>query len=127
MANGSPLRRTPYFFLAWRPFREERLVSYIRRQHSHGRHLGEIIDDPYIARLGSRQLVWQTLRDTPLIELLEADIREEFERQKRTLTSSNGPGPTSDERSEAPSRPGGHSGTLAHPTILSPETKRRLP
>jgi hypothetical protein len=91
MTNGSPLRRTPYFFLARRPFREERLLSYIRRQHRLGRHLAEIIDDPYIARLGSHELVWQTLRDTPLIELLETDIREEFDRATRALAGNDRP------------------------------------
>ena len=81
MTNGSRLRQTPYYFLAPRRFREERVLSYIRQQHRLGRHLSEIIDDPYIARIGSRELVWETLRDTPLIQLLAADIREEFERE----------------------------------------------
>ena len=88
MTNGSPLRQTPYYFLAPRRFREERVLSYIRQQHRLGRHLSEIIDDPYIARIGSRELVWETLRDTPLIQLLAADIREEFERERRTLRAT---------------------------------------
>jgi hypothetical protein len=91
MTNGSLLRRTPYYFLARRRFREERLLSYIRRQHRLGRHLAEIIDDSYIARLGSRELVWKTLRDTPLIELLAADIREDFERERRALAGNDRP------------------------------------
>jgi hypothetical protein len=89
MASGSPLHRTPYYFLGQGQFREERLLSYIHRQHRLGRHLSEIIDDPYIARFGSRELVWETLRDTPLIELLAADIREEFERERRTLAGND--------------------------------------
>jgi hypothetical protein len=91
MPRRSQLVRTPYYFLARRRFREERLVSYIRRQHLLGRHLADIVDDPYVARLGSRELVWETLRDTPLIELLAADIREEFERERRALADMNGP------------------------------------
>jgi hypothetical protein len=79
MASSSPLARTPYFFSARRPFREERLVSYIRREHRRGRHLGEILDDPYVRRCGSREFLWATLRDTSLIELLDADVREAFE------------------------------------------------
>ena len=91
MANGSHLRRTPYYFLSRRRYREERLLSYIHQQHRLGRHLADIIDDPYVARLGSRALVWETLRDTPLIELLAADIREEFERERRTLSGHDRP------------------------------------
>ena len=82
MANSGPLGHTPYFFSARRPFREERLVSYIRREHRRGRHLGEILDDAYVRRCGSLAFVWATLRHTPLIELLEADVREAFERSR---------------------------------------------
>ena len=86
MANWGPLGRTPYFFSARRSFRQERLLSYIRREHRRGRHIGEILDDAYVRRCGSRELVWQTLRETPLIELLEADVREAFERAGAALS-----------------------------------------
>jgi hypothetical protein len=78
MATWGPLGRTPYFFSARRSFREERLVSYIRREHRRGRHLGDILEDEYVRRCGSREFVWATLRHTPLLELLEADVRESF-------------------------------------------------
>jgi hypothetical protein len=87
VANSDPLARTPYFFAGARPFREERLVSYIRREHRRGRHLAEILDDPYVARCGSREFVWATLRHTSLIELLEADVREAFERATEALSN----------------------------------------
>jgi hypothetical protein len=87
MANSGPLGRTPYFFSARRPFREERLLSYIRREHRRGRHLGEILEDPYVRRCGSREFVWATLRDTPLIELLEADVREAFAHATEELSN----------------------------------------
>ena len=80
MAGSDLLESTPYFFCGRQPFREERLLSYIHREHRRGRHLGEILDDPYVHRCGSREFVWATLRDTSLIELLETDIREAFER-----------------------------------------------
>lgn len=86
MASAGPLARTPYFFSDRRPYREERLLSYIRRQHRRGRHLGEILDDAYVRRCGSREFVWATLRDTSLIELLEADVREAFERASAALS-----------------------------------------
>jgi hypothetical protein len=79
MATWGTVGRTPYFFSARRPFREERLRSYIRREHRRGRHLADILDDAYVRRCGSREFVWGTLRDTSLIELLDADVREAFE------------------------------------------------
>jgi hypothetical protein len=88
MASCGPLARTPYFFSARRPFREERLLSYIRREHRRGRHLGEILEDPYVRRCGSREFVWATLRHTPLIELLEADVRESFARAAAALSQA---------------------------------------
>jgi hypothetical protein len=87
MASPGPLGRTPYFFAARRPFREERLLSYIRREHRRGRYLGEILDDPYVGRCGSRHFVWATLRDTSLLELLEADVREAIQRESAALSN----------------------------------------
>jgi hypothetical protein len=75
----------PYFFNRRRRYREERLLGYIHREHQRGRHLSEILEDPYVKRCGSREFVWETLRDTPLIELLDRDIREAFERASATL------------------------------------------
>lgn len=87
MAGEEPLRGTPYFFARRRPFREQRLLSYIHRQHQRGRHLGEILEDPYVQRCGSPEFVWETIRDTPLLELLEADVREAFERAARDVSN----------------------------------------
>ena len=87
MANAGPQGRSPYFFPGRRPFREERLLSYIRRQHRRGRHLGDILGDAYVRRCGSREFVWSTLRNTSLIELLEADVREAFERATEALSN----------------------------------------
>lgn len=88
MASWGPLGRTPYFFSARRSFREERLLSYIRREHRRGRHLGEILDDSYVHRCGSREFVWATLRNTSLIELLEADVRESLARATAALSNA---------------------------------------
>jgi hypothetical protein len=87
MASPGPLARTPYFFSARRPFREERLLSYIRREHRRGRHLGAILGDSYVRRCGSPAFVWATLRDTSLIELLEADVRDAFARASEALSN----------------------------------------
>lgn len=87
MATSDPLARTPYYFAGRRPFREERLLSYIHREHRRGRHLGEILDDHYVQRCGSRAFVWATIRHTSLIELLDADVRESFERATEALSN----------------------------------------
>jgi hypothetical protein len=87
MASWGMLGRTPYFFSARRSFREERLVSYIRREHRRGRHLGEILDDAYVRRCGSPAFVWATLRHTSLIELLEADVCEAIQRESAALSN----------------------------------------
>lgn len=87
MATSGPLGRTPYFFSARRPFREERLVSYIRREHRRGRHLGDILDDPYVRRCGTEEFVWATLRHTSLIELLEEDVCDAIQRESAALSN----------------------------------------
>jgi len=87
VATSDPLARTPYYFAGRRPFREQRLVSYIRREHRRGRHLGEVLEDPYVRRCGPPSFVWTTLRQTSLIELLEADVREAFERASEALSN----------------------------------------
>jgi hypothetical protein len=86
MVRGGRLSGTPYFFSRRRTYHEERLLSYIRRQHRRGRHLTEILDDPYVQRCGSRAFVWATLRDTRLIELLEQDVAEAIRRDSAALS-----------------------------------------
>jgi hypothetical protein len=88
MASWGPLGRTPYFFSARRPFREERLLSYIRREHRGGRHLAEILDDPYVRRCGTSEFVWATIRHTSLIELLQQDCRESIQDRMAALSSA---------------------------------------
>jgi len=87
MASSGSLDRTPYFLLAHRPFREQRLLSYIRRQHVRGRHLADILDDPYVRRCGSDEFVWATLRNTALIDLLEADVRVAIQRASAAVSN----------------------------------------
>jgi hypothetical protein len=55
MTSWGPLGRTPYYVLSRRSFREERLLSYIRREYRGGHHLAEILHDPYVQRCGSRE------------------------------------------------------------------------
>jgi len=79
----------PYFFNRRRRFREERLLGYIHREHQHGRHLTDILEDAYVKRCGSAEFVWETLRDTPLIELLDGDVREAIQRGSADLSNQS--------------------------------------
>jgi hypothetical protein len=40
-----------------------------------------------VRRCGSREFVWATLRNTSLIELLEADVREAIQRESAALSN----------------------------------------
>jgi hypothetical protein len=77
----------PYFFTRRRRYREERLLSYIHREHQRGRHLAEILEDPYVKRCGSQEFVWETLRDTKLIERLDEDVRDAIQRGSADLSN----------------------------------------
>lgn len=77
----------PYFFNRRRRYREERLLSYLHREHQRGRHLAEILEDAYVKRCGSREFVWETLRDTRLIELLDGDVREAIQRESADVSN----------------------------------------
>ena len=87
MVRIGRLSGTPYFFSERRSYHQARLLSYIRRQHRRGRHLSEILDDPYVRRCGSRAFVWATLRDTTLIDLLEQDVLEAIQRESAALSN----------------------------------------
>jgi hypothetical protein len=68
-------------FFNRRRYKQQQLLSYIHREHAKGRHLTEILEDDYVKRSGSRTFVWDTLRDTPLLELLDEDVRNSFQRE----------------------------------------------
>ena len=48
MSRLSDLFRNPFSFLSTRSSQEERLATYVIREHERGRALEEILDDPYV-------------------------------------------------------------------------------
>ena len=84
MAAIGPLRRTPYFFLGRRPYREAALAAYLRREHRRGRSITEILNDPYINRCGD-SLVHAVLRHPGLIRALGQDIADAILDSEREL------------------------------------------
>lgn len=73
----------PYLFLGPRPYREARLRSYIVSQHRAGRPLSSILDDPYVRRLGGKNLCWRVAQDSQTIAALEGNVREAIEHSAR--------------------------------------------
>jgi hypothetical protein len=88
MAPGWPLARTPYFFIGPRPYREAELAAYIRREHRRGRHLTDILDDPYLDRR-SEALVRAVLRHPSLIRALREDVVDAIRLQETELRSDD--------------------------------------
>lgn len=48
-------RRNPFAFLMASSAREERLASYVLREHGRGRSLREVLDDPYVRNRSTRE------------------------------------------------------------------------
>src|ERR1051326_985873 len=60
----------PYFFNRRRRFREERLLGYIHREHQHGRHLTDILEDAYVKRCGSAEVGREAPPLEPVVDAL---------------------------------------------------------
>jgi len=91
VASAGLLARTPFFSFGRRPYREERLAAYIRREHARGRHLNEILDDPYVARCGGTSVVHRVLSQSNLLDALERDIADSIREAAPHRTSMASP------------------------------------
>ena len=84
MLKLSGLLRSPFAFLFARSSNEERVASYVIREHERGRTLAEILDDPYVKnRLTPEQT--KRLLDRP--EVVQAIGNETIESTRRVFTS----------------------------------------
>jgi hypothetical protein len=82
MGRLSDLLRSPFSFLFARPSAEERVSSYVVREHARGRSLAEILEDRYIQnRLTPQQRM--RLLDRP--EIIQALGDEAVESARREL------------------------------------------
>ena len=85
MVKLSGLLRSPFGFLFARSSSEERVASYVIREHERGRSLVEILEDPYIRnRLTPEQT--KRLLDRP--EVVHAIGDETIESTRRVFTTS---------------------------------------
>ena len=69
MLNLRSVLRNPFSFLFTRSSAEDRVVSYVIREHERGRDVDEILDDPYVRNRLSES---QRLRLIERPELVEA-------------------------------------------------------
>ena len=82
MGRISDLFRSPFSFLFARSSTEDRVASYVIREHARGRRLGEILEDRYVLnRLTPRQRL--RLLDRP--EVIQALGDEAVEQSRREL------------------------------------------
>jgi hypothetical protein len=69
----SGLLRNPFSFLFATKSAEERIVVYILREHSRGRTLADILDDPYVRNRVSEHDVARILERPEVVRALGAD------------------------------------------------------
>ena len=82
MARLTGLLRNPFSFLFARSSAEDRVASYVIREHERGRTLAEILDDPYVKnRLSAEQT--RRLLDRPEIVRSLGDETIDETRQTR--------------------------------------------
>jgi hypothetical protein len=82
--NLSSLLRSPFAFLFARSSQEDRVASYVIREHERGRTLLEILEDPYVRnRLSPDQT--QRLLDRP--EVIHAIGDETIESTRRMFSA----------------------------------------
>ncbi len=99
MPAPSSLTRTPFFFLGRRPYRETQLAAYLRREHRRGRHLTDIVTDPYVERCGGQSVLRAVLRSPQLIRALGDDVDEAIQDAGLTV------GPTAGRSTDFPAPP----------------------
>jgi hypothetical protein len=82
MGRISDLFRSPFSFLFARSSTEDRVASYVIREHARGRRLGEILDDRYVQNRITPQ---QRLRLLDRPEVIQALGDEAVEQSRREL------------------------------------------
>jgi hypothetical protein len=82
MGRISDLFRSPFSFLFARSSTEDRVASYVIREHARGRRLGEILEDRYVQ---NRLTPQQRLRLLDRPEVIQALGDEAVEQSRREL------------------------------------------
>jgi hypothetical protein len=82
MGRISDLFRSPFSFLFARSSTEDRIASYVIREHARGRRLNEILEDRYVL---NRLTPQQRLRILDRPEVIQALGDEAVEQSRREL------------------------------------------
>jgi hypothetical protein len=70
MSRLSDLFRNPFSFLFTRSSQEDRLATYVIREHDRGRALDDILDDPYVRNRAQPQQIARVLDRPEVIHAL---------------------------------------------------------
>lgn len=70
--------RNPFAFLATSTSREQRLASYVLREHGRGRALREVLDDPYVRNRSTREERARLLERPELVAAVGGDALAEL-------------------------------------------------
>jgi hypothetical protein len=79
------LLRSPFSFLFAKSGKEERIATYVIREHDRGRSLAEILDDPYVRNRCTPQETARLLDRPDLVKALGGDV---VESAKETLPAA---------------------------------------
>ena len=80
MARSSSFLRNPFSFLFATRSSEERVATYIVREHNRGRDLEDILDDPYVTNRLSPSDVARVLEQPEVVKAIGDDIAEAHRR-----------------------------------------------
>ena len=82
MARLSDLWRNPFSFLFTRSAKEDRVATYVIREHKRGRALADVLEDPYVRNRCTDREIARLLDRPELIHALgEPEVAEERERR----------------------------------------------
>jgi hypothetical protein len=70
MGRLSDLFRNPFSFLFTRSSQEDRLATYVIREHQRGRSLDDVLDDPYVRNRAQPQQIARVLDRPEVIHAL---------------------------------------------------------
>ena len=88
MGRISDLFRSPFSFLFARSSTEDRVASYVIREHARGRRLNEILDDRYVLNRLTPQQRLRLLDRPEVIQALGAETVEQSRRELETLRTT---------------------------------------
>lgn len=76
MVTLDAARRSPFSFLFAESRAEQRVATYLLREHRRGRHLGDILTDPYVRNRVAERDVARLLERPELLHALVSDVTD---------------------------------------------------